>query len=429
MRTLGTCLALALIAPACDSPTEPDFQDDGKEAGNSSCVETVTVLSDLEAATALGFSPAELIALAEGSRSAAMSWGEGVSESIATVKFGPESGEGTLTAGIAYKGGEARHIASEPKDTGELSNPEWGDCVDRVEVDVEVTLDSAGGALAEKFTAPLRASSPRVAFVEAALALDQLAGTFALTEKSDDVEVGPLNLELGVFAGGLFGGLSSVVEVGFEDSVAATFMNVATWPPGASQCEYGELVLGPDDALANFSAADVHAMIAEATDMQIAWNGGAPAGFTVSLAENDASVPVCATYEGESIGALRFSVEATVESDDGRWLGSFPVEVYGAPEADGSLASARLQIPAPYANSVPVDDFVTIYGLQGVKVTGFDRLILDFAGEFVLAPDGPVVTGRVELLGVVSHACPPDANGCPGDDYTDLEAGVWGNDL
>lgn len=430
MRTLAPFLGLLLLAPspACDPNPDSELEDGGEDASGNGCVETITVLNDLHAPTALGFSPNQLIALAEGQHGADMVWGTGIDESIAKVSFGPESGEATLTVVIDHGAGEVRYVHSEPEAGEELLDGPGSGCSDRVEVDVEVMLASSGGGFAEIFTAPLQASTARVAFVRHELELAELAGNFTLTEvEPEDVKVGPLALDLGIFAGGLFGGVTSVVEVTDGEITAATFMDVARWPVNAAACEYGEVPVGPADDFAAFSAADVHALVSSAAGLQIAWDGGAPQSLMLGLAELPADAIACAVYEGEVIGQLRFPVELTVSSGDERWSGSFPVELQGIPAADGTLASAVLHIPAAYANSVAAGDFLATYGIADVDLAGFDRAIVDLLGEFTPAEGGATANGSLKVVGVVSNSCPPDANGCAGDDYTDLVSAVWGD--
>lgn len=422
-RHLAVFTLLPLLALACDLGGKDD-KDEELETGSGDCVETVTVLADLDAVSALGFAPAELLAHAVGEHSSPMVWGEGIKESIATVSFGPESGASTLTATIAHKGGEARYVASKPKES------EWdggyASCSDRIEVDVEVTLASAGGALMESFIAPLRGSTAKVATLRHEIELAELGGSLALTQvEPEQATVGAMQVELGISEGGLFGGASSVVEVPIGDSVGATFMTYASWP-GSSPCEYGEAALPLDGSILDFSGADALALVAAAGALQIAWEGGEPVALTFALAHD--GEPVCGVHEGlgEGLGALRLGAELTVASGDGRWMGSFPVEVTAQPDADGGLASVFVGIPAAYANSVPAADFAEIFGLDHPALAEYDRGIFDFGGRFMPVAGGASVDGTLKIVGVTSMPCAPDANGCAGDDYTDLESAVWG---
>lgn len=416
-------LALLPLLASCSSATaDGDYEADG----GGECVETVTVIG-LDEVSALGFAPAELLTLAAGEHSSPMVWGTGIMESIATVSFGPESGAGTLSATITHKGGEARYVASTPKASEELDGG-FASCADRVEVDVEVTLASAGGALMETFVAPLRGTTAKVAALSHAVELKDLEGSLELTKvEPADVEVGAMQIELGISEGGLFGGATSTVTVPFGDATAATFMSYATWPGGDLPCEAGEAVLSLAGTIADFSAADALALVAAAGPLQIAWDGGEPVALGFTLTHDGAAV--CGRYEGDGwgLGALRFGAELTVESGDGKWMGSFPVQVNAQPDADGGLGIVSVGIYVAYANTVASADFAEIYGLDHPALVDYDRAILDLNGEFTPVGEGATAEGTLKIVGVTSNPCSDvPGQGCEGDDYTDLESAVWG---
>lgn len=423
-RVLAVSALLPLLASGCSSATaDGDYEADG----GGECVETVTVLADIDAVSELGFAPAELLALASGEHSSPMVWGDGINEKFAMVSFGPESGASTLTATITHKGGEARFIASKPKESMTLDGG-YASCADRVEVDVEVTLASAGGALMESFVAPLRGSTAKVASLSHAIELTDLEGALELTQvEPADVKVSPMQIELGISEGGLFGGASSTVEVKVGDSIGATFMTYATWPGGDSACEAGEAVLPLEGTIADFSGADALALVAAAVPLEIVWDGDAPVSLAFTVTHDGAAV--CGLYEGDGpgLGALRFGAELQVESGDGKWMGSFPVQVSAQPNDDGGLGTVNLGIYAAYANPVASADFAEIYGLDHPGLADFERAILDFSGNFTPAGDAATAEGALKILGVTSNPCSDvPGEGCVGDEYTDLVSAVWG---
>jgi hypothetical protein len=424
-RSIACFALLSLLVAGCSSATaDGDYEADG----DGECVETVTVLADINAVTALGFAPAELLTVAAGEHSSPMVWGTGIKESTATVGFGPESGAGTLTATITHEGGEVRYIASKP--ATEYDGAYIKTCNDRVEIDVEVSLASAGGALMERFVAPLRGTTAKVAVVRHAIELADLGGSLALTQvEPENAKVSAIQLELGISEGGLFGGATSTVEVPFGDSVAATFMSWARWPGGDSPCEPGEAVLPLEGSVADFSGADALALVAAAGPLQIAWQGAEPVALSFALTHDGAAV--CGRYdddfEGMGLGALRFGAELTVMSGDGKWMGSFPVQVSAGPNADGGLGNMVVSNYAAYANSVAAAEFAEVYGIDIPALAGFDKGVLDFSGGFSPMGEGARADGSLKIVGVTSNPCSDvPGEGCEGDDYTDLESAVWG---
>lgn len=421
-RTL-TALSLLAFLPACDLFSRDEPADLNGDAADSGCEETVTVLAGVDAVSALGFSAADVLTVAEGAHDGPMVWGAGLSDGPIQVAFGPEMGAGQLTVGVTYQGGEVRHITSTPKGGGEGDGGFFASCTDRLEVDVAVTVDSAGGAFAESFTAPLRATSRGIARIVHDLELADFQGSFAVTKlEPADAEVGPIALDIGISGAGLFGGASSMVQLVDGDAALAGGLSIASWPSATPTCEYGEAPIGLDDAIAKFSANDALAVVAKAPNLALTWQGVPATAMTLSLTPGAVA---CTAIEGE-IGTLRIPATATVQTADGRWDGSFAVEVSARPDAGGQLAGVTVFIQAAYASTVPAADFQAAFGLADVDLTGYDEGALDFSGEFVPAGDAATATGQVTVLGVKKAMCSNDPGApCEGNTYDEIEMATW----
>ncbi|MCA9660974.1 MAG: hypothetical protein KC486_21715 [Myxococcales bacterium] len=427
--TAAACEPLAPGGPGSDPGQDPnpdEVPDDGVDegpgdAGFIECEETITVLDGVDAASPLPFTAVDVLSLVIGERTTDMTWGEGLDESLAKVNFGPEAGAGELTIDVAYDAGEIRYVESTLAGGGD--DP-YGECPDRLEIDVDVQLTSAGGALKESFTAPIAASVERIAVLRHTLELDAVAGAFSLDAvEPADASVGPLELELGVTPDGLFGQMTAIVEVQVDDFIGATWMSVARWPgTGASPCEFGEAPLHPETAAAGFSAGEVLDYLAKIGEVDLTWGSGETTTLGIDFDLLDDETMVCASITS---GALRIPTLTKVSSADGRWEGAFPMEVRAEVLGDGSMGMIRAEIPAPYAAQIDADAFAEHYGIADVDLAGFDRGILSFSADIDFSGE-PEVDGSFEILGVVAHTCPPDANGCEGDSYTTLEEGSWG---
>jgi hypothetical protein len=434
--TIPSALLLVLTAAACEplapggpggdpgqNPDEtPEGTDDGPgDAGFIECEETITVLDGVDAASPLPFTAVDVLSLVIGERTTDMTWGEGLDESLAKVSFGPEAGAGELSIDVAYNAGEIRYVESSLEGGGE--DP-WGQCPDRLEIDVDVELTSAGGALKESFTAPIAASVERIAVLRHTLELDAIHGGFSLDEvEPADASVGPLELELGVTPDGLFGQMTAIVEVQVDDFIGATWMSVARWPgAGESPCELGEAPLFPETAAAGFSAGEVLDHLAKLGEVDLTWGSGEQTKLAIDFDLLDDESMVCASITS---GALRIPTLTKVSSADGRWEGAFPMEVRAEVLDDGTMGPLRAEIPAPYATQIDADAFAEHYGIADVDLAGFDRGVLSFSADIDFSGE-PKVDGSLEILGVVAHSCPPDAGACEGDNYTTLEEGSWG---
>lgn len=411
--------SLVLLGAACEEPANLDAH------GGYECVEEVTVLAGVEVVSELGFSAADVLASAAGSRTASMTWSKGIDDGPITIELGPEQGEAQLVVDIAHAGGEVRYIKSTlDGDGADFSN---GQCNDRLEIDVVVDVNSSGGGFAESFTAPLRATTRGIATLRHAIDLADLAGTFAPTKvEPAHTEIGALLFDLGVSPSGLFGGASATVVLEEGGAALATDMQVARWGAGGGACEegFGEAPVGLDDQIAGFSAADALALVAGAGDLSLTWKGAAPTAMSLELTHDGEAV--CARYEGDAVGTLRFAASAAVTTADGRWTGEFPVEVLAQPAADGALEAVRIQIPAPYASTVPTADFAATFGIADIDFSGYDAAGLDFTGEYRPEGEGTFVGGQVTVLGVKLPMCSnqPD-EGCEGNDYTELANASW----
>jgi len=416
-RLSVSALLLAMTA-GCDSAEPVPWGEGNEGLYGLECAEEVTVLAGLDADSAMPFTGADLLDLAEGEHSSAMVWGAGLDDSFAKVTFGPESGEAKLAVEISYGGGEVRHVKSTLEGQGDGFA---GECHDRLEVDVDVHLSSSGGALDESFSAPLAATIARIGIIHHTLELDAIGGSLAVEAvQPADASISPIELELGITADGLFGGASSVVEIQEDDFVGATSMSYARWPGAEQSCELGLAPLDLASAAAGFSGADAIERIAKAGPLEISWDGGESSSLEIEL---ESVGPACASTTD---GSIQLQTIAAVISGDGRWKGSLPMRVLAVAADDGTLAVVRLEIEAPYATQIDAAAFAEHYGLSDVDLTGFDAGILSFGATF--EPDGEsiAVDGYFEVLGVESHDCAPDANGCSGDEYTSLEVGSWG---
>lgn len=416
-RLTVSALLLAVTA-GCDSPEPVPWDGDDDALYGLQCAEEVTILAGLDADSAMPFTGAELLELAEGERSSAMVWGAGLDDPFAKVTFGPESGEAKLAVEISYGGGEVRYVKSTLEGQGDGFADE---CHDRLEVDVDVHLSSSGGAFDETFSAPLAATIARIGTIRHTLALDAVGGSLAVEAlEPADAAISPIELELGITADGLFGGASSVVEIQEGDFVGATFMSYARWPGAEQSCEFGQAPLEIASPAAGFSGEDALKRISDAGPLEISWGGGETSSLEIEL---ESLGKACASTTD---GSIQLETTAAVISGDGRWKGSLPMRVLAEAADDGTLGVARLEIEAPYATQIDAAAFAEHYGLGGVDLTGFDAGILSFGATF--EPDGEsiAVEGFFEVLGVESHDCAPDANGCSGDEYTSLEVGSWG---
>jgi hypothetical protein len=132
-----TLPALLLVLAACPG----SGRDDSASEAGFSCEATPSVLA-IDEVSALGFSGAEVLALAQGTHESVLENADGTSS--------------PLTVSVIYDKGEVRFMDSEPVDDGSGIEFAIG-CTDWVEVDVSVSFSTADGAFAETWLLPVTA--------------------------------------------------------------------------------------------------------------------------------------------------------------------------------------------------------------------------------------------------------------------------------
>lgn len=129
----------------------------GDEGEDWHCSEEARALAADEVSP-LGFSAADVLAYAQGSHSTSLEW-----QTARSVPYGPETGVGELSIEVESLGSARFVERTAPKGAVKLIH---GDCCpESVEIDVQVTLRTAGGALNETFEAVLDATERDAAYL------------------------------------------------------------------------------------------------------------------------------------------------------------------------------------------------------------------------------------------------------------------------
>ena len=154
--SFGMALGLALLVPGCLSGGQT-----GTEGGPDDCGVPLRPL-DVQEESALGFSAADILAYAEGTHVEELEW----NEQSAPVTVGPETGESQIEITITH----GDRAVWGPDD--DQADPY---CVG-LQIDVLVTVRSAGGALDEQFEASLATREQDRAYVYADFGLADVQG-------------------------------------------------------------------------------------------------------------------------------------------------------------------------------------------------------------------------------------------------------------
>jgi hypothetical protein len=211
----------------------------GGQTGEESsllCVDEPALPLRLDEVSQLGFSANDVLALAQGERRASLRW-------IQTqgYAYGPESEPGVLTVNVTSLG-SARYINVVPNEEYVGPEPTIDLCKPRVEVDVQVSMTSEGGALNEQFTETLRSERAGVVTLNHDLDAAKLGGSFAFTQRAFDNErLYRLSVTNKYTAQTLAGALDAYFEheqgSDSDDSVSSRNVSVACWQtPLESNC-------------------------------------------------------------------------------------------------------------------------------------------------------------------------------------------------
>lgn len=436
-------------------------------------------VGDVEETTDLGFSAQDVLDFAAGEHTATLHWTSS-DEHQQDVEVEPERGDGEITITVTYDGGDIRYqrvVPEEPtqgeggeleadgastpatqpqplvgdaepvtKQTGEpetaparqdavepASAPGtapattdaaiYGDCSDALEIDVEVTVTTSGGALAETFTATLVSTNGTTARLLHELDLSSLDGELTIAPGGEG-EIVDLTLDAVVSEHGTVGELKAGIQVGASDdpegSVAYGFLPLAYWPAestcGAEFARTSEIVVPADTAVRGITAEDVQSYVNGLDATEITWHDGSTAEIRFEASAGDLA---CVNA---SSGDARYPMTVSVQTDDERI--SLELEMRLGPVIDGD-------------ELMWVEGEAYVEGAEALEALGLDLGEYE-NGQLRLAVlfDDPL-SGEIVLSGYEQPECSPEVvtdpetgslstGGCPGVQWVELMRGAWG---
>jgi hypothetical protein len=417
---LSLCSLGCSLSLACSDVTDtgnPE-RDIGGETDGGECEDTRTPI-EVDAVSPLGFSAADVIALAQGTHTETLAW----LDNEASQSSGSEPTE--LEVRIEFEEG-ARYVDSEPKPSGDGTLDEGGPdigyestCNDRLELDATLTLKTADGALDETVPVVVWAETARLAHADVSLDADNLTGSLQVSvEGPRGYELdGPPKLGIGV----------RVADVGFAGSVgvSATFRGdggvafggggaIAEWPEN-NPCDFGfpvpvEQSDNVQEALESFNGRGPLTLEyePEATPSEL------------SYALSASSETVCEELDAESAGELTFAANLELESADGTIETILPVQVTTGLEG-GELYFVNASMAE---SSEEPGALLETRGIgASVDFAGYDYGQLSLSAQVY----GGTLEGTLSVRGAIEADCltnppepDPDANGSPGCRGTDF---------
>lgn len=426
MRSLplfAACLGLWSAAlPGCDDGTStgnPDRNNGGETAGSAMCEADGSEPLTLDQETSLGFRVSEVLAFVEGTHEETLTW---YPQEIA--EYGPESGQQALTLTVTRKGAPrfARYRMKQGSGAGlgEIAIA-GGGCEPAVEVDVDITLRTAQGALNETLSTTLQIRSPYVVRVWLNPDPNKLQGSFHITQVNQPgFRLVQLNLSAQFTPYGNSGELRPTFEKRDANSVGASAggrQPLASWGEQVA-CDMGMVGVPRDLALEGFSADDVVSLWNGVKAPTVAFDNLPASALTLAPLQLSSTCALLERSEAwglTQVGTIAVAGSVGVKSADGHIDGSWPVLLVATPKQGGGIGSVKVSFTNEATGAAA--------SLRGFDTAGYDSTHATLMGT--LESSG-ALSAKVTLNGLKLPNCPTEpvitpgggasSPGCPGAD-------------
>jgi hypothetical protein len=424
-------LAALALASACNLPKTASgvvYYPPLAVAGEDMCSPVVRRIEHVDEPTELGFSAIDVLGHVTGASASPLVWLEPRRNEQYTLVYGPERGASNLSLSVKAAPGEILYRYRVPVDGA----PEETECErGRLEIPVEVTLQSQSGALDETFATTLEAEEPFRGSFSKSFAPGALAGGLQFSELSSlDPErsfvLGPLTLEVVLWQGGSQGSLRARVDSRHAaeskkwrpmPEPAPEPDALALWP-SVGACEEPFQHLPSDAKLIGFSARDVLAALAARGNPELEWSDGSATLLRLEFAQLPAGL---CQAPGDS---LQFDAAVRVRTDDGRLDTRFPVRVV-ASAAGGVLDEIAIRRGGPMERA-DVEGSVSSESSEDTEIERdpqLEPLPASISVELDASYQGQDGSGSIAIRRLDREA--PLPNGAPASDI--IQTGRWSN--
>lgn len=412
------CVGTSTGNPANGSKDAGGAADGGSEGtvnGGGFCDAQKTPLATLGSTTSLGFTAADVLALASGQHDAPLQW-----LSAAPETYGPESGVGQLHITVTAPAPKPRFVhltqksASGAAPTIDIGTP---GCFDRIELDVHVHVTTDGGALDESFEATLSAQTSRLAQLHGSVPAAAVGGTFEISGNANKQAfvLDALTFEMSFTrfgsGGQLLASLSSSATqpdagAGTSTGGVSTQINLARWPAGAD-CNLPGLGVSAASSVDKLSVKAGKELVAAAHALTLKWQAGASTGLTLAFTTSGDTACVTGLDDPSAAVPVTLSAPGTLHAttSDGRIDATWPVMLAVVADAQGALDHVAITRDTNTDPFVDASAFEQSYGIHGVDLAGYDKasaeLMLTFAAT-------GTTSGTLTVNGAVVPACATD---------------------
>lgn len=386
------------------------------------CIDHVEPLGSLDAMTPLGVSAQSILNYASGVRTDAMHWRQESLTGELTFGIQPEFGITQITTEVLPTNAPARWIVSTPE-VPRSSALDIMDCPDRLELDVQLRVESSGGALRELVPTTLVATSPYAAnirYVSGGAHPSQ--GSLALVNtKPEGVSLRNLSYNLSYTPLAHYGELRGLVARG--DAVAQ--IELGTWPEKAPAVSprlvhnclspIEQFFLPHSETLMGFRAQAVQARIASANPLIISPLVGEKLSGSVDFAVTQDRSCVSSIHEfANPTERNQFGASGLLEFNIGTRKTRIPA--IAVSNTDGQSITAvtvksTWSSKRPMQGALPADAFKASYGDFGLKLINhkFFAVYGEARYQQVLPGSGqPALAGGLQVVGITPNPRSPN---------------------
>lgn len=382
------------------------------DAGGPDCEETRIPIPGSQV-TALGFSPDQVLAWAEGDHTTELTFGDlesdGMECSVAPSKT-------KVHASVEMDSTRFFFVDSKPK-PGQKGMPF---CESYLSLGATVQLASDDGALNEHIDAELTTAQSDRLFLSTDTPGDGFQGSYTVHRAGKD-DAHQVNVRISqVFSSqGWLGRFSaSITETSTSggSSGSALVRPLAYW--GSGDCSAGAVSVGVDHPM--YATSERALSILAGTLVPLAFSDGTSSTVQISKAGDLLRcLVVDRSLAMESENSLMFSGPLKIETGDGRWSHQFNASVI-ASTSGGALERLRLSLNT---SEVAQADFVETFGFTGVDFGKYLRARLSFGATYELSAETPATSGYFDVWASNEGVC---SDCSPGTGVSLLSARVGG---
>lgn len=418
-RTLTQSLGIAAIglwASACSSGDVPKAQNQELR-----CIDTPQALASLDAPTPLGISAQQVLDFSVGKRQDPLHWRALALGGELTFATSPESGVTQLSTELRWANTPARWVVSVPEfPTG--TDLDISDCPDRLEIDVQLSVESQNGALREAVNTTLVATSPYAARIRHISSKTQPPqGSMGLIQTNPEgVQLTNLIYNLSYTPAAHYGELRGLALLG----KALAQLELATWPAKAPtpkprlvhNClkRDEQFYLPIEESLLGFTATGVSSRIQSGNPVLVSPLAGPNTPGEVKFSPTQDRICVSSVHEiAQPNLRTQFGVSGLLQVSYGDRITRIPAVAVSTTNGEAITnvtIKSNWSPERPMAGALKGDAFRALYGDFGLDLNSHPFYAIYTEARYKAPPAGSTdkpLQGGIQVVGVTPRPRSP----------------------